>query len=248
MLIGEHSSDFLNYLSYLSHCDRGKELFKIHAWMLKTLLSEADQHPFLHYIIATSYGKMICQMQNPNSIIYYYCLQNQKPSSLTFNAPSKEWKKSQDKSLIKTIISLAKSEDLINDIPNLQHVAVEAIEIYNESTYIEFHLLLCELLFWFKDSLERLCDLKGKSPTVEEILEHFIRVWVMGCYLKTMAISAAIETHLQSISNSLIVDINKSWMPPKPKEVDDTDFVDFQHFKPFSKANQYYLGSHIEIG
>ena len=56
----------------------------------------------------------------------------------------------------------------------------------------------------------------------------------MRHYLKTMARSAAIETHLQSISNSLIVDINKLWMPPKPEEVDDTDFVDFQRFKPFS--------------
>ena len=109
-------------------------------------------------------------MQNPNSITYYDCLQNQKPSSLTFNAPSKEWKKSQDKSLIKTIISLAKSEDLINKIPNLQHAAVEGIKIYNESTFVDFHLLLCELLFWFKDSLERLRDLKGESPTVKKIL------------------------------------------------------------------------------
>ena len=46
----------------------------------------------------------------------------------------------------------------------------------------------------------------------------------MGHYLKTMARSAAIETHLQSISNILIVDIKKSWMP-EPEE-----------------------GSHIEIG
>ena len=113
-------------------------------------------------------------------------------------------------------------------------MAVEGIEIYNESTYIKFHLLLCELLFRFKDSLERLRDLQGKSPTVEELLENLIRVQVMGRYLKTMARSAAIETHLQSILNSLIVDINKLWMPPKPEEVDDTDFVDFQHFKPFS--------------
>ena len=67
------------------------------------------------------------------------------------------------------------------------------------------------------------------SPTVKKILEHLIRVWVMGHYLKTMARSAAIETHLQSI---LIVDINKLWMPEF--EVKDTDFVDFQHFKPFS--------------
>ena len=47
-------------------------------------------------------------------------------------------KKSRDESLIKTIISLAKSEDSINKIPNLQHVAVEGIEIYNEGTYVEF--------------------------------------------------------------------------------------------------------------
>ena len=113
-------------------------------------------------------------------------------------------------------------------------MAVEGIKIYYESTYIEFHLLLCELLFQFKDSLERLHDLKGELLTVKKILEHLIRVRVMGCYLKTMARSAVIETHLQSILNSLIVDINKSWMPPEPEEVDDTDLVDFQCFKPFS--------------
>ena len=57
----------------------------------------------------------------------------------------------------------------------------------------------------------------------------------MGHYLKTMARSAAIETHLQSISNILIVDTNKSWMPDSEfEEVEDTDFVDFQRFKPFS--------------
>ena len=94
MLIGEHSSDFLNYLSYLSHCDRGKESFEIHAWMLKTLLSEANPDPFIHYIIAASFRKMIHRMQNSNSKTYYDCLRNQESSSLTFKAPSEERKKS----------------------------------------------------------------------------------------------------------------------------------------------------------
>ena len=134
MLIGEHSSDFLNYLSYLSHCDRGKESFEIHAWMLKTLLSEVDPDPFLHYIIAASYRKMIRWMQNSNSIKYYDCLQNQESSSLTFKAPSKKRKKSRDEPLIIMIISLAKAEDFIK-IPNLQHAALEGIKIYNENTY-----------------------------------------------------------------------------------------------------------------
>ena len=88
--------------------------------MLKTLLLEADPDPFLHYIIAASYGKMICRMQNSNSIMYYDCLRNQVSSGLTFKAPSEKQKKSRDKPLIITIISLAKSEDLINKIPNLQ--------------------------------------------------------------------------------------------------------------------------------
>ena len=59
-------------------------------------------------------------------------------------------------------------------------MAVEGIEIYNENTYVEFHLLLCELLFRFKDSLERLHNLQGKSPTVERILTHLTRVRVFG--------------------------------------------------------------------
>ena len=125
MLIGEHSSDFLNYLSYLSHCDRGKESFEIHAWMLKTLLSEADPDPFIHYIIAASFRKMIRRMQNSNSKTYYDCLQNQESSSLTFKAPSEKQKKSRDKPLIIIIISLAKAKDFIK-IPNLQHAALKA--------------------------------------------------------------------------------------------------------------------------
>ena len=100
MLIGEHSSDFMNYLSYLSHCVTGKESFEIHAWMLKTLLSEVDPDPFLHYIIAASYGKMIRRMQNSNSITYYDCLRNQESSSLTFKAPSEKWKKSRDNDVL----------------------------------------------------------------------------------------------------------------------------------------------------
>ena len=95
-------------------------------------------------------------MQNSNSITYYDCLRNQESSTLTFKAPSKKWKKSQDEPLIITIINLAKSEDFIKKIPNLHHAAVEGIKIYNENTYVEFHLPLCKLLFWFKDSLERL--------------------------------------------------------------------------------------------
>ena len=64
---------------------------------------------------------------------------------------------------------------------------------------------------------------------------HLTKVQVLGHYLKTMARSAAIETHFQSISNILIVDTNKSWMPDLEfEEVEDTYFVDFQHFKPFS--------------
>ena len=114
-------------------------------------------------------------------------------------------------------------------------MAVEGIKIYNENTYVEFHLLLCKLLYQFKDSLERLHNLQGESPTVERILMHLTRVWVLGHYLKTMARSAAIETHLQSISNILIVNTNKSWMPDSEfEEVEDTDFVDFQCFKLFS--------------
>ena len=137
---------------------------------------------------------------------------------------------------------------MINKIPKLQHAAVEGIKICNESTYVEFHLLLCELLFRLKDSLERLRNLKGESLTVEEILEHLIRVQVMGHYLKTMARSAAIETHLQSISNSLIVDINKLWMPPKPEEVNDTYFVDFQRFKPFRPILYTKRQTNITLG
>ena len=109
-------------------------------------------------------------MQNSNSKTYYDCLRNQESSSLTFKAPSKEQKKSRDEPLIKIIISLAKAKDFIK-IPNLQHAALEGIEIYNENTYVEFHLLLCKLLYQFNHSLGRLHDLQGKSPTVVKAID-----------------------------------------------------------------------------
>jgi hypothetical protein len=63
-------------------------------------------------------------------------------------------------------------------------------------------------------------------------------VFVFGRYLRTMAVSSAIDTHLHAISTHLDVVVGKSWMPmpasarePTPDALDDT----------WSKLTRFYI-------
>ena len=240
---------FMNNLSHTySHCDRGKETFETHVWMLKTLLrgsakSLPDKKAFLDYVIAASYRKMYSRMTKIT--LYYDCLQNQK--TFSFKLPPKEPEEDRRTA----------DQDFFDDIPALAVLAktsmvnlkqqaeaanvkpLQPIEIYNESTYIEFHELLCELLSRFKTSLKKLVTLKERisksesesSPVqFKDIKIALSRVRVLGRHLRVMARSSAIESHLQNVSHLLDVSDQNLWTPGS----DDTDFSDFERLKPYS--------------
>lgn len=241
------------------HTNRGKETFETHSWMLKTLLRQsvdlANKNAYINYVIAASYRKMNLRMTKVTA--YYDCLQNLKtfPFTLPPEEP-KEDRRGADRSFIVDILSLA---DLVDtSIPNLKQQAAaanlerttepnsnvteqhrprphaQAIGIYNDSTCIEFHRLLCELLTRFKDSLNNLVTLKKRNPApaVEEIKKALSTARVLGTHVRVMARSSAIETHFQTLSRSGLLDVDdeKLWTPGP----DDADFSEFQDLKPYS--------------
>lgn len=205
--------------------------------MLKALLgrpaeSREDLDTLLLYIIAVSFQKMNTRISNKQiSEPYFRCLLKQ--TKFPFIKLSSEAGKINDDELfiqaIPILAPIAKTK-----IPNLQRAAtLQPIEIYNESTYMEFHLLLCELLSNFHISLEELvvlqCDMKANGKyDLETILKALKKVRVFRHYLRTMVTSSAIEMHLQVIQNLLVVDTRKSWTGP-PEDIEA-----FQHLKPFS--------------
>ena len=143
----------------------------------------------------------------------------------------------QDQSFIDIIPDLAKVAT--TKIPNLQHAVnqPQPIEIYNENTYMEFHLLLCELLTRFGQSLEELKSVQERKKRgkfeLDGILKALKNVEIIGHCLRTMVRSSAIETHLKTIGHVLDVDTRKSWTPASGPE-EDSDLADFQLLKPYS--------------
>jgi hypothetical protein len=195
-------------------------------------------HTFILYIVAVSFEKMRHRMANIEiSIPYFDCLQKLtnfsyiqvKPAAFVTVTDESSNRNHGDLAFINSIPTLAKAVDV--DISNLVLAAKESKPIYNESTYKEFHLLLCELLTKYNVSLN---DLKGKNPhDTESILKALRKVWVFGDHLRTMVRSSAVETHLQAITDFLDVDTRKLWTHHGDLE-EDADFVDFQHLKPHS--------------
>ena len=226
---------FRCYFSY--HAHRGNESFDTHVWILKTLLeragkSEDDLDTFFHYIIAVSFQKMNARMTNKHiSTTYYGCLQNLTTFPYLGPIELRAGRTNHDKLFIEAIPSF--KGKIQTKIPNLEAAAKvpNPREIYNENTCIEFHLLLCELLSKFKNSLENLRDEKKKKAS--DPLKALKKVRIIGHFLRTMVRSSAIEAHLQNIASSLVVDPRKEWTPVL-EDIDDPDLADFQRLEPFS--------------
>ena len=227
---------FLDYLSYRDHAQRRKESFDTHVWMLETILRQSQERPndFILYVIAVSFQKMCHRMTNKQfSTPYKACLLRLKQKNFAFVELTKTGDSDRDTSFIKAIPDLAKYAT--TKIPHLQRTAnqPQPIEIYNECTYMEFHLLLCELLTKFSDSLNFLQKLTPGESELENILCALDSVQILGHYLRTMVKSSAIEIHLQTIAPLLDVDTRKSWTP-EPDSEEVADVADFQRLKPFS--------------
>jgi hypothetical protein len=237
---------FLDCLSYSYHAHRGKESFETHVWMLKTLLGQLPaqaatpnsrdlRDEFSLYIIAASFPKILVRMKRKVSIDYFCSLQ--KVTKFPFiQLPSKEPKAgdSMPSKLVNVILELGEVTE--TKIPHLLHAAnlPDLSEIYDESTCLEFHLLLCEIFSKYNTSLEELQRERSKKEESRElsaVLKALNDVMVCGDYLRSMVRSDAVETHLQTIATYLFVDSRKLWTP---QVEDDEDFTDFQRLKPYS--------------
>ena len=210
--------------------------------MLKNLLKWTqrrtgnDLDDFFFYIIAVSFRKMNTRMKNADiSVPYYDCIQKLKEKPFAFIPIKPEiGDRNCDKSFVDAIPLLARVAK--TELPNLESTVKlpQPVNIYNESTYMEFHLLLCELLSKFKGSLDHLETLKNGNgkDNLKRILDALKQVRVLGYYLRTMVGSSAIGAHLQNINHLLVVNTKKSWTIGPDDE--DTDFTDFHLLKPYS--------------
>ena len=210
--------------------------------MLKTLLgrtAEGGTHrnTFLNYIIAVSFRKMNKRMKRDISAAYFNGLLNLTTfpfSELPYYAKADHGVR--DRPIVEAIpvlVNVARTK-----IPNLEHAAkLSPNEIYNENTCIEFHLLLCELLTNFKQSLEELQNLerlgKNRELKLQEILNALTAVRIFGYYLTIMARSSAMEIHLQTIATIMEVDTRKLWKP-EPQAEEDADSANFHGLQPYS--------------
>ena len=234
--------NFLDYLSYLAH--RGKESFDTHAWMLRTLLQPSTDRfsPFLLYVIAVSFPKMIRRTKKHLSTTYMDSLLKLKSFAFIEKAQksgNSNTDQDRDQSFIHSmprLVALAQTK-----IPNLECAAKQQqpVAIYNKNTYMEFHLLLCELLTGFCASLIGLQTIRDRTLKdgifdLVAISKALKKVVIFGTFLRIMVRSSAIETHLQSIEHLLVVDARKLWTPSEAGAEEDTDIADFQCLKPYS--------------
>lgn len=212
--------------------------------MIKTLIMQPgvdeldEKSDLLLYVIAASFEKMNNRITSRLlSKRYYECLSKELPP-FSFEESASDSPIDNDKPFIKIIPILAGR--VKTKIPNLQHVASLPwpFNIYNKNTYMEFHLLLYELLGLFKNSLNDLKVLQDqrkdkKMPfDVKKILKTLGIVLVYGRYLRTMAISSAIEAHFKAISFFLDVDEERSWLDFTTNEEDDDS--ELRDLTPFS--------------
>jgi hypothetical protein len=206
--------------------------------MMQRKVDEIDERSdLLLYVIAASFEKMNHRITSRLvSKRYYECLSKELPP-FPFKESASDSPIDNDKPFIKIIPILVRR--VKTKIPNLQHVASLPwpFHIYNENTYMEFHLLLIELLGLFKNSLNDLKVLQdqrkdNKMPfDVTKILKTLGMVLVYGRYLRTMAISSAIEAHFKAISFLLEVDEERSW-PELMTNEEDADDLELRDLMP----------------
>ena len=96
--------------------------------------------------------------------------------------------------------------DLRTKIPNLALRAkspdLPIDQLYNKETFIEFHLLLSELLGRFSGGLKALHNSRAE-PDTDKVIKMLNSIALLGSLLQSMIKGAAIKKHLQVIENFL---------------------------------------------
>ena len=193
------------------HC-RHNEKIETHIWMLYRLLeglrSTDDLFVFLLYVIAACYPKMQLRMKNlAVSVPNRTALKEMPVYALQFSEQSHPYKDDERANDFLFLSEILKIGDFENKMPNLIREAKNAktlrysyhLDFYTNDTWIEFHLILCNLLEQFWDSLEGLNNLR--STDINEIIRSLVAISNIGSALRAMVRGGAIKKHLKLIAN-----------------------------------------------
>ena len=144
--------------------------------------SGSDKVPLSHYVIAVCYEKMITRMTYCVSKSFRNALKNLPP---TFEFPKKFPRIRSNASETYFIEYLHKvKDDFKLHTPIDKLVASNGGDLYNQETYADFHLILCEILELLLKSLNELKvlhhNLGGKAPSPTQLNDADEQPWSLG--------------------------------------------------------------------
>ena len=146
--------------------DRSRETFSSHIWILtKLLLQSQPIDEFLLYVVAACHRKILSRMKNQISKQYLKSLLEANETLQFREVPRPEQEtitsRAQQQYDYRLLSSLSKLS-IKADIPRLKKLAKKAAHeksglsqytLYTQDTFLEFHLLICELLESFNAAL-----------------------------------------------------------------------------------------------
>ena len=192
--------------------------FRSHVWIISELLNglksnEQGAFLLLQYVTGASSLKMLSRLRNRAlSKHFTSSLKKSSPSKFTedHQIASNERELEQDKFFLSTLHTFKFSKP----IPNLLKQALAAksgqsFELYNETTQMEFHTVLCELLEQYEKSLENLVNYppsKSNSNSPKTYRETLLTAVIIGDTLHHLTRTAAIKDRKSTRLNSSHVD------------------------------------------
>jgi hypothetical protein len=182
-----------------------KNSFEFHTWMIARLIEQSGSDVVLlsHYVIATCYERMITRMTYRVSTSFRDALKDLPP---TFELP-KQFPlipmNSNDSRLVAFLTKVKSSLKLNTPIDNL---AKHQNDLYNEETYQDFHLVLCEVLELLLRSLGELKVMHHKfggkvlsSKQLNDTIAKVDFIARVGTLLRLLVKSRAIKKCLRSV-------------------------------------------------
>jgi len=201
--------------------------FRNHVWIISELLNglkanEQGAFLLLKYVTGASSSKMLYRLRNR-------ALSKHFTSSLKQSSPSKFTEDHQIASSgheleqDKIFLSILHMVQFSKPIPNLLKQAYAAkcgqsFELYNETTQMEFHTVLCELLEQYEKSLDDLVNYPASKPNFNSpktYRETLLMAVGIGDTLHHLTRTAAIKKHLQALESCLDDLIRECLVPPR---------------------------------
>jgi hypothetical protein len=227
--------------------------FYTHIWMINKLLGpeRTGPRPFLLYVIASCYLKMLTRMEYRTSEIIGDALK--KISTFDFSEQTHEARSSEkdnDRNFLSTLLRYKPLLDFQTDTPNLTHRAeLETLphehDFYTKETCFEFHRLLSELLGRLHKALKILDFSRGKVG-LDEILVQLELIARLGYLVKLIVKGAAIKKHLKVIEKFLPDRPAAQVVKQEEAEDEDEDNEDEDEDNDDSDEDLDYNGSNME--